>query len=208
MYTNRPDRYRDYNGVEFVLTKRYSDRWQGSFSYAFNSVNDHWTSGRAYEDPTCTTDVCGTVGSQVFALESSGSGIDNVFTNAEWLVKVSGLYTLPYDITVSGFYNLRQGYPFPQEVRTPSRANRVGRVDVLLQPLGELRHENLYTLDLHVDRAFRFGQLKLTPGIDVFNVTNVNTILARRRLQGGSNANNISGIVAPRVVRFGLRMQW
>jgi hypothetical protein len=39
-------------------------------------------------------------------------------------------------------------------------------------------------------------------------VTNVNTILARRRLQGGSNANNISGIVAPRVVRFGLRMQW
>jgi hypothetical protein len=44
--------------------------------------------------------------------------------------------------------------------------------------------------------------------MDIFNATNVNTVLARRRNQAASNANNISGIVAPRVIRFGVRVTW
>jgi hypothetical protein len=151
IYTNIPDMYRDYNGFELVATKRYSDRWQATVSYAFNNSVDNWTSPNAYEDPTCRTGtgnnaVCPP--SQQFAPEASASGIDNIFTNAKWLVKASGMYTLPWwDIGLAGFYNLRQGYPFPQAVRTPSRANRAGTVDVLLEPLGELRLDNLYTLD-------------------------------------------------------------
>ena len=50
--------------------------------------------------------------------------------------------------------------------------------------------------------------MSLTPSMDVFNATNVNTVLARRRLQGATNANNISGIIAPRVIRFGVRVNW
>jgi hypothetical protein len=53
----------------------------------------------------------------------------------------------------------------------------------------------------------------------VFNVTNANTILAFRRtmynLNAGTgvvsqpaNANDISGIIAPRVIRFGIRVNW
>jgi hypothetical protein len=36
----------------------------------------------------------------------------------------------------------------------------------------------------------------------------VNTVLAQRRNQNASNANLISGIVAPRVIRFGVRVTW
>jgi hypothetical protein len=50
--------------------------------------------------------------------------------------------------------------------------------------------------------------MKVMPSMDVFNLGNVNTVLARRRLQGASNANIISGIVAPRVIRFGVRVTW
>jgi hypothetical protein len=42
--------------------------------------------------------------------------------------------------------------------------------------------------------------------MELFNLTNVNTVLSRNRNQAASNANNISGIVAPRVIRFGVRM--
>ena len=203
--TNRPDRYRDYNGLEFVLTKRYSDRWMGSFSYAFNTAIEHYASPNAYEDPTNIEQQDGAQ----FAPESGGSGIDNVFTNAKWLVKASGMYRLPVvNINVAGNYNLRQGYPFPQAVQTPSRANRAGTINVLLDELGDVRHPNSYTLDLRIDRLFTFGTMSLTPSMDVFNATNVNTVLARRRLQGASNANNISGIIAPRVIRFGVRVNW
>jgi hypothetical protein len=107
---------------------------------------------------------------------------------------------------VAGFYQARQGYPFPQEVRTPSRANRAGTVDVLLDRLGDVRLPNLHYADFKIERAFNFGTTRVTPSLDIFNLGNVNTVLARRTLQGASNANRISGIVAPRVIRFGVRV--
>ena len=35
---NQPDRYRDYNGVELALNKRYSDRWAANVSFAWNNM--------------------------------------------------------------------------------------------------------------------------------------------------------------------------
>jgi hypothetical protein len=203
-YTTRPDRFRDYNGMELVLTKRYSDRWMANASFAYNNAIDHYASPNSYEDPT---NIDKWDGAQ-YAPESSGSGIDNVFTNAKWLFKVSGMYTLPWDFSVSGNLNYRQGYPFPQSIQSPSRANQAGTIQVLLDPLGDVRLPNAYTLDLKVDRAFRFGTTRIMPSFEVFNLTNVNTILAQRRNQAASNANLISGIVAPRIARFGLRVMW
>ena len=203
--TNQPDRYRNYNGVELVLTKRYSDRWMGSFSYAYNDAVDHWDSPAAYEDPT---NIIQQNGGQ-FAPESGGSGIDNVFTNAKWLLKASGMYTLPWqNINVAGSYNGRQGYPFPQAILTPSRANRAGTANVLLDTLGDVRLPDFHLLDVRIDKAFTFGTTRIVPSMDIFNVFNSNTVLAYRRIQNATNANNISGIVAPRVIRFGVRVNW
>jgi hypothetical protein len=42
--------------------------------------------------------------------------------------------------------------------------------------------------------------------LDVFNLTNGNTILAERRQQNSTNANTVSAILAPRVIRFGVRL--
>ena len=44
--------------------------------------------------------------------------------------------------------------------------------------------------------------------MDAFNLTNGNTVLAKRRNQAASNANNVSQILAPRVIRFGVRASW
>jgi hypothetical protein len=131
-----------------------------------------------------------------------------VFTNAKWLFKAYGMYTLPWHFNVSGNFNLRQGYPLPQSILTPNRANQAGTAQVLLDELGAVRLPNVYTLDLKLDRAFVFGTARIMPSFEVFNVTNANTVLARRRNQAATNANLISGIVAPRVARFGVRVQW
>jgi len=40
----------------------------------------------------------------------------------------------------------------------------------------------------------------------VFNLTNGNTVLSKRRTQNAANANNIANILAPRVLRFGVRV--
>jgi hypothetical protein len=216
VYTNQPDRHRDYNGVEFALMKRYSARWMANFSFAYNDAIDYWDSPRAYEDPSNIVQLHGAA----YAPESGGSGIDNIFNNAKWLTKASGSYMLPlWDINVAGSVQYRQGNPFPIAVNVTSRGGGVGDTTILQEPLGERRLSNIFVADFKLDKAFTFGTLRLIPSMEIFNLGNSNTILAYRRVMytynattgvatQPTNANDISGIIAPRVIRFGLRVNW
>jgi hypothetical protein len=214
--TNQPDRHRDYNGVELVLTKRYSDRWLGSVSFAYNDAKDYWDSAAAFQDPTNIENQHGFE----FAPESGGSGLDDVFTNAKWLFKANGMYSLPFGgVNVAGNLQFRQGYPSPGVIQVTNRGNGLGNIEVLLAPLGEDRLPNVTMLDFRVDRPIQLRALRLIPSVDVFNLTNANTLQSRRRIMytynhatgvgaSPSNANNVSSIITPRVIRFGLRMDW
>jgi hypothetical protein len=206
VYTNRPDRYRDFNGFELTFTKRMANRWSGNFSYAYNNAVEHFDSGAAYEDPSCVVATC--PGSFQYAPESAGSGIGNVFQNSKWLLKGSGRVMLPWDFNLALSYLGRQGFPFPQSIITPNRANSAGTAQILLDPLGAKRYDNLHTMDFRVDRTFRFGSISVIPALDVFNLTNSATIQAINRQQAATNANTVSGIIAPRVARFGLSVRW
>ena len=206
VYTNVPDRWRSFNGFEVTFQKRHSHRWSMNASFAYNDAVDVFDSPASYEDPTCVIDQC--PGRQTYAPEAGGSGIDNVFINAKWLVKLSGTYSLPYGISLGANLNSRQGYPFPQAIRTPDRANSGGQADVHLDPLGDTRQPAFTQIDFRVDKRIMFRTIELKPTFDVFNATNANTVLARRRLQASDVANEISGIVAPRVARFAIQVRW
>jgi hypothetical protein len=216
LYTNTPDRFRDYNGIEFALIKRYSDRWMANVSFAWNNAIDHYDSPDSFEDPTNIANL----NNAAFAPESAGSGVGNVFNNAEWLLKASGQYTLPWwSINLATGMQYNQGYPFPQEIAITSRGNQVADTTVYLAPLGDVRFDNVFVMDFKVDKPFTFGSVRLSPSMEIFNLTNTNTIIARRRSQYSFNAttgvgsssstlppNQISGIPAPRVIRFGVKM--
>ena len=131
-----------------------------------------------------------------------------MFQNAKWLVKASGRVQLPWEMNLAGSMLGRQGFPFPQSILTPNRANGGGTAQVLLDPLGELRYDNMFTVDLRLDRTFRLGTVSIIPALDVFNVTNSNTVLAQNRQQAAANANTVSGIMPPRVARFGVTARW
>jgi hypothetical protein len=134
--------------------------------------------------------------------------------NAKWLFKISGMYQLPYDFNVSAFYNARQGYPFEQGILSPSRLNGAGTVFIVLDPIGDQRLPNFQNVDFHLERPVRMMNIRFIPSLDVFNVSNSNTIQAIRGTQNTAtdtapgNANQIQAIVAPRVVRFGVRVSW
>ncbi len=119
---------------------------------------------------------------------TSGSGIDNVFMNSKWLIKASGMYTLPWDINLAGNYQYRQGYPFLAGRADARRARTgAGTANVLLTRSATCASPSLYTLDFKVDKVFgTFGSMKVIPSMDIFNITNVNTVLARRRVQNAS----------------------
>ncbi len=54
---------------------------------------------------------------------------------------------------------------------------------------------NVFIGDFRVDKAFTFGALRLIPSMDIFNITNTNTILARRRTQYLAKRDDRSGLV-------------
>ena len=204
-YTNRQDRHRDFNGLELTFTKRHAGRWSMNASFSYNDAVEHFGAA-SLEDPTCVADTC--PGDFQYAPESAGSGIGNVFQNARWLTKVNGRVSLPYDINVAANYLGRQGFPFPQSILTPERANGAGTVQVQLDAMGAVRYGNLHTLDVRIDRAFRVRAIRIVPALDVFNLANANTVLASNRQQAAANANTVSGIVAPRVARVGITAHW
>ena len=124
------------------------------------------------------------------------------------MFKLSGMYEAPYGFNVSAFYNARQGYPFERFVQSPSRPNGAGTAYVLLDPVGDNRLPSYQNVDFHVDRAIKFQNVRVVPSIDVFNLTNNDTIQAIRGTQNAANANNIQAVVAPRVARFGVKVTW
>ena len=217
-YTNAPGYNRTFNGVEVSARKRMSNHWLLNSSFSYNSIvynynefagSNNMSSGTAgttplTEDPTNRAVRDG----HQYDFLTSGSGIGNVFVNAKWLFKLSGLYELPLAINVSAFYNARQGYPFERGILSPSRIFGGNTVWVLLDPIGDSRLPNYQNLDVHVDKKFRFGSANFVPQLDVFNLANANTIQAIRGTQNAANANQIQAILAPRVVRFGVKVNW
>jgi hypothetical protein len=191
--TNHPDFNRAYHGFEITARKRFAGRWMLNGSVTYNDARSHYKSPRAYVDPT-------NIDRQNDAPAQS---------DATWLVKIAGACSLPWwDVGVSGFYQARQGLPFMQAVQTPDRVNSAGQVMVLLDPMGAVHLPALQSLDLHVDKALRAGLATITGTVDIFNLANANTILGRQRKQNATNANQVSTILAPRVVRLGVRMTW
>jgi hypothetical protein len=206
VYTMLPDYHRGYQGFEVSARKRMANRWTANASFAYNDAPQYYDSAKAYEDPTNITNLSG----GQYAPESTSSGIGNVFVNATWIFRVSGVYSTPlWDINVSGFYNTRSGYPFIQSVQTPSRANGAGITSVYLDLLGDNRLPNFQTLDFRVDKSFTlYKRVKIVPAMDIFNLMNGSTSLSIRGTQNANNANTISSILAPRIVRFGFRATW
>jgi hypothetical protein len=203
------DYNRAFNGLEFTARKRMSHHWLMNTSASYNSTIVNNGFGGAFantigEDPT---NLAARDGFQ-YDYASAGSGLGNIYVNAKWLFKVSGLYQLPYSVNVSAFYNARQGYPFEANVNSPSRANGAGIATVLLDGVGTNRLPTYQNLDFHIERPVKAGTVRFVPSMDVFNIGNANTVLALQRQQNSAIANNISQVLAPRVMRFGIRFNW
>lgn len=189
------DRTRVYNGLELTARKRFSNRWMLNASANIQStVYNYGGPNVSYQDPT-----------DIAMLDGAQTGT----SNARWIGKLTGLYVVPfYDIGVSGFLNMRQGYPFNRTILSPTRSGGIGTVQVDLDRYGDSRYENFYQLDMRVEKQFQFGRTKWAAAFDVFNVLNSNVVLGRTAQQNSTRANFVTEVLAPRVARFGLRLNF
>ena len=207
--TTRPDFSRTYNGLELVVRKRSSRGWMMTGSYSYNTTIENYDSPAAYEDPTSITERNGFQYAPTGGLGGGGgSNLGGIAINAKWIAKLNGSYRLPLDINVAATADMRQGYPFLQSINIAARPNRAPAVAVLLDPVGDIRFPDFATMDFRVDRSFSLGvgASKLLASFDMFNVFNANTVMGQRSNQNAVNANQVFGILAPRIARVGLML--
>ena len=211
---NIPDFNRVFNGFELTGRKRLANHWLMNASYAFNSTIVNFGSFAGSQPSIASATISEDPSNRAlrdgyqYDYLTAGSGIGNIYVNSKWLFKVSGMYQAPGGVNVSAFYNARQGYPQEISVQTPARVNGVAQIDILLNPVGDTRLPNFQNVDFHVERPVRVQTVRFVPTLDIFNVGNWNTIQAIRSRQNAANANQIQAILAPRVVRLGIKFNW
>lgn len=212
----RPDFYHDYYGVDFIFRKRLSKGWMVDGNFTWQKEAVHY-GNKGYLDPT-----------NIWALEGKeyqpyqGYG-GQIFSR--WLLKVGGLYQLPYDIDL-GFTLLgREGWVIVETVAIvdytlPNPKSR--SATLFMTPRGTERLPTFFNLSLRVEKMLRISDIgKIYVMADVFNVFNTAAATARNdRFQGTfykyadsslnqyvpyPNTYKLNSILNPRIARFGLR---
>ena len=188
---------RKYNGIEITARKRFSNNWLMNSSATWNNTKLHYTGPGDFSTSADPTNFDFTQGR-----DSSG------LNGPRWTAKLSGMYGLPWQMSVAAFYNLRDGLQFNRTIQTPNRTGSGGTANVLIEPQGTTHYPTFSQLDLHWDKAFRFGTRRIQFNVDVFNTLNKATVLGRQARQDSATANYVTSILAPRVARFGLKINF
>jgi hypothetical protein len=189
------ENHRRYHGVELTARKRFSNRWMMMGAFTWNDTRFYYPQ-RENATSLDPTNLAQREGAQVGTL------------NVRWVGKLSGLYALPWEMSVSGFLNFRQGFPFNPVLQSPTRSGGLSQIDVLLAENNTVRHEDFYQLDMRVDKVINFRRLRMIPVVEVFNLLNAATVLDRIARQNSPFANDVTTVLSGRVVRFAGRVSF
>jgi hypothetical protein len=193
------DRRDVYHGVELTARKRFSNRWLLNSSFSFNNTRsytpiDYFATGASTGDPTNYEFIDGR--------DSAG------LNGARWLGKIAGMYALPWSMSVSAFYNLREGLQFNRTIQSPNRTGSGGTVNVRIDPQGSKHYPVHKQLDINWDKTLPLGKRRITFSATAFNVLNASTLLGRETRQDFARANYVTSILAPRVFRVGAKVNF
>ncbi len=203
--TNYPGYYSYYNGVEFTLTKRLSNKWMARVGGAWNAPNERYGEAVNEQGNPTRTDTTPLVNGGAFTVRSGGSGSGDIFIHSKWQINANALYEAPLGINVAGNLFGRQGYPFP--VYRNAALGVDGTRRVLVSPeLDTFRLDNLWDLDLRASKVFKLTRMNIEGIADLFNVMNANTELVRNRNAGSTTFNALVQNLSPRILRLGVRI--
>ncbi len=208
--------YRKYSGLEVLLNKRFSNRYQIVASYVYSRTKGTIDNG--------TSDDIG-YGSR----DSMQVGDPNFWTNADGystyspthMIKIQASYLIPVvDLSISAYYRGVSGNAWTTRFRTASLNQ--GRVTVLAEPRGSHHYPMQNTLDMRLEKIFTLAK-KYQIGLifDLFNVFNADTVTSwGTRIGSGTQwyatdsefytpstlGHDLFGILNPRQARLGVRL--
>jgi hypothetical protein len=217
---NRPDYSTGYNGFELNFNKRMSNKWFARAAVSYMDWHENVGKG-SIQSPTRTDTTGGQAGStqsgnsgpQVdggqIAPRSGGSGKGDIFYNARWQFVINGLYQLPANFELGTSLFARQGYTYPIVLRINNGADGALRVLPTGTKLDDKRYDTLWTADFRLANKIKIGKRTSADiTLDLFNAFNNNMILGRNRQANSGSFGNPTDVLAPRVLRVGMRLNF
>ena len=188
-----------YKGLDLTASKRYSNGWTFIAGYTWS---------RTEVDATDVTNPNALVNAR------GRAGIDRAHN-----FKLTGSYLLPWDVLVGGNLRYLSGEPITRVVGIPGLNQApTGNVNVLAEPRGSDLLPGLLTMDLRAGKIFRVGAQQFQFDVDVYNLSNENTVYQVRtntgrttaRVGADPNAPQVTfpmykspiNVLGPRIVRF------
>ncbi len=180
----------DYDGISFGYRGRVTSSIQVQASYTLSKVEGNTLFGadefRLGSPPTCTH--C--------ALDWTVGPFDDsrmfgpLNTDARHRIVLSGIFDLPYDFTVSGFFRANSAKPF--NAFLPFDANGDGnRYDTTDSTVNSRRGEPFSQLDIRIAKGFELGERVRIEGIfEVFNLFN-----AKNPGANNNSGNAYNGVI-------------
>lgn len=218
VFTNRDDYSQTYQDVELTAVKRMSNNWMMRANLTLSDWKQHVGAG-AIVDPspllsnsTNSFDSCSVCDGAAVA---SGGGIGNNYINSRWAYSLTGVYQLPWKVSVGAALNGREGYVIPYRVSFRDRKEGTQKNLLVSSNFDDNRLPNITNLDLRLAKDLLIvNKTALNLSVDVFNVLDRHTVLDRNTLLDvgadgtGPLYNHISVLMSPRIVRFGARLKF
>jgi hypothetical protein len=172
LWANDPAEDTTYNGGDVTLNKRFSSGWSLLGGFTINRT----TGDTQAATVASTGQPAGDLNNPNLTFRSGLVGDDSTYS-----FRLSGVYQLPYLIFVSGTMQYYTGFP---EFTTVSVGNNTvsltqGTTVVSTASRGDTRLPAVRSIDMTIRRSFKFGSKSIEPRLDLFNLTNAATILAR-----------------------------
>jgi hypothetical protein len=129
------------------------------------------------------------------------------------MAKLNFLYQLPWGFNLSGFGNIRQGYTTRDYIWVPAPERGTvwmgNYMAYYLEKAGDSHLPTFYNVDLSLTKDVRLKNAgTITLCIDAFNVFNFSHALSRESQVNYAGYYDVTQILNPRVIRFGIRYQF
>jgi hypothetical protein len=182
-YFNKEKAYDTYLGLQFLMTKKLSNKWMANLSFTWQD----WKRTR-FEEEEYNMNNFDFFNDAVMAESTIGSGLADVFVSSTWMVKLTGMYQLPYGLSLTTFFQAREGNPQPlrSQVRLNQGTQRLYKAD---EKLGDRRLPTFWMLNLGLEKTFKITDtVTATLALDWYNATN-NQIELKHNLYVGAEVD-------------------
>lgn len=214
-FTNIPDSDASYNTLSLAAQHRFRGGLfiQGGFDRQWRDEIRSAGTGAAISTSPLNTDPI-----PVYSFGSNypldySADISNRQKNTNWQARMLGRYEIPQmsgvvgtivsQIGVAGNLRVQSGYPYSPvaSIRLPN----AGTQSVFVDDIENRHSDNAGIIDFRLDKSIAVRAAKVTVMLDIYNLTNANTV-TNFFLTSGATYNTIIAALNPRTTQIGIRL--